>query len=580
MFCKNCGKVLSDNAKFCDACGTAVTHFAENVENDGNTNRSQTGTEIPDSWEKGGTIVPDPKGKSSAPLIIGLIAGVLLLAGGIGLFAAFRLGLIGSKTSDTVAEEESMAEEKSAASDSVTPEGVSLDTDTTATDTPDAQAEGEAPEQGNDYDSISKWGENKQSVTLSLVSTDVSEFPLVKLYLDVTDAGGNQVELTPTAKGALREVSGGKYIEREVKKMEKLEGNEGISIELIADKSGSMYERMEQVKQVMLQFVKSLDYLSGDQVELISFDSYVMYMCTETGNASLLNNGISNMVATGDTALYDALYEGLLNAGYRKGARCVIAFTDGLDNMSIHTPEEIIRMAQERSVAVYIIGTDRQGGDVLRQITDSTRGQYWNIDDLADMGTILDAIYTEQKEYYCFEYMSDTTIDQYAKRSVDCIIGDDQYSGRIVTDFTPVKALEVQAHTSRYEIIPADVSWTEANQQCMQRGGHLATITSETEMNELIRQGEACGLKYLWIGGYTSVNASQTFGHWVTGEPFDYTAWYDGEPSRNDEDGTPEMYLMMWKVKDEWSWNDQRNDPAADLSYFIGNIGYICEYEE
>ena len=37
---------------------------------------------------------------------------------------------------------------------------------------------------------------------------------------------------------------------------------------------------------------------------------------------------------------------------------------------------------------------------------------------------------------------------------------------------------------------------------------------------------------------------------------------------------------MLWKVEDVWSWNDQRDDLlSTGLTYFIGNIGYICEYE-
>lgn len=430
------------------------------------------------------------------------------------------------------------------------------------------------------YDSLSQEADSRSHVNVSLVSTDVSDFPLVRLYLDVTDLNGEQIELI-APRGAVREaVNGGQFVEREVRRIEKLEGNEGLSIELIADKSGSMDWRMDQVKGVMSQFVNSLDYASGDQVELISFDSFVMYMCTKTNNVELLNNGIYNMVPTGSTAMYDALYEGVTNAGYQTGARCVIAFTDGGDNVSEHTYQEVIYLAQQNSVAIYIIGTDKDAETVLQNIASSTNGHYWYIDDLADMGDIFDEIYEGQKDLYCLEYESDGSLEQYAGRTVDFIVGDSAVTADLTTSFTPVETLQAQKHTSRYEIVAKDVSWTEANAECILKGGHLATITSEDEMNQLIDLAEESGLRFLWIGGYTSVGGSQAFGHWVTGEAFTYSAWYEGEPSRNDMDGTPEMYLMMWKLNGEWSWNDQRNDPAAELSYFIGDIGYICEYEE
>ena len=420
---------------------------------------------------------------------------------------------------------------------------------------------------------------DRRIVNMSLISTDVSNYPVVRLYVDVTDYDGEQIALANPQGRVKEKVSGGAYVEREVKRIEKLEGNQGLSIELIADKSGSMDSRMAQVQEVMKQFVTSLDYEAGDQVELISFDSYIMYMCTKTQDVSLLTNGIDNMVATGGTALYDALYEGVINAGLQTGARCVIAFTDGEDNESVHSYQEIINMAQERSVTIYIIGTDRSAESTLQDIAFSTNGYYWYIDDLANMGDILEQIYVEQKDLYCLEYVSDTAIGQYQERTVDVNVSDDMVVTELATPFTPVQTLQKQDHDSRYEIIAADMSWTEANAECMKRGGHLATITSEQEAQQLIELAESSGLKYLWIGGYTSVNAYQAFGHWVTGEPFSYTMWYEGEPSRNDMDGTPEMYIMLWKLQGEWSWNDQRNDPAEELSYFIGNIGYICEYE-
>ena len=90
------------------------------------------------------------------------------------------------------------------------------------------------------------------------------------------------------------------------------------------------------------------------------------------------------------------------------------------------------------------------------------------------------------------------------------------------------------------------------------------------------------GNRSMCFGRWFYPNETWPDGHWVTGEPFNFTAWYPGEPSRNDTDGTPEFYMMLWKVGDEWSWNDQRNDVITNtgFTYFIGKTGYICEYEE
>lgn len=418
---------------------------------------------------------------------------------------------------------------------------------------------------------------------ITFVSCDVSDYPVVKLYYTVEDDYGNTIKLEDPIV-MLREKVNGKHVEdREVGSFEQLEGKEGISIDIVADKSGSMDYYLHIMKDIMSEFVNGLDYASGDQAELIAFDSYVMYMCTYTDKLSLLQNGIMNMEADGSTALYDALYGAIMNAGGREGARCVIAFTDGDDNVSTHTWEDVEKLACLKEVPVFIIGFgDLYYQDELITLTANTGGAYQSIDQLQDMSDILKQIYKTNKQMYCLEYVSDADADAYDERDIELVLADDAYGSRADSSVVPVK-IKKHKHTSRYEVIAADVSWEEANAECMKRGGHLITITSAKEEKKAQSLAEKKGLKYVWIGGYTSRNdADEIFGHWVTGEDFSYEKWYPGEPSGYDLDGVREMYLMLWMVSDEWSWNDQRSDPIRDtgLKYFLGKTGYICEYEE
>ena len=436
------------------------------------------------------------------------------------------------------------------------------------------------------WDEIQNEMNGLDAADVEFVSSDVSQYPLVKLYYRIENPDGSPITGLPQDCIAVKEkVSGGEYLERAVKGFEKLEGNERISIDLVGDKSGSMSEVMPKVQAVMNDFVNSLDYKAGDQVEIISFDTYVMYMCTYTSDANLLLNGISNIVADGGTSLYDALEDAVNSAAVQNGARCVIAFTDGNDNNSMSSPDEVISLAQQLSVPVYIIGAGDIYVDPLQNIASSTGGKYWNIDELYDMSDILQSIYTTQKDMYCVSYVSDSAIPQYDTRDISFEFADKQgtqFSGQADASVTPVKTA-ADKHSSRYEVIKKDISWEDANRECIAKGGHLVTITSQDEMNKVSTLAESSGIDYLWIGGYTSIrDGTDTFGHWVTGEDFNsYTAWYPGEPSRNDMDGAPEMYIMMWKMKGTWSWNDQRNDPVNDsgLDYFHDDTGYICEYE-
>ncbi|MGN0968832.1 MAG: VWA domain-containing protein [Oscillospiraceae bacterium] len=423
---------------------------------------------------------------------------------------------------------------------------------------------------------------------LTLVSTDVSEYPRVKAFFRVSSAasGENIDGLTANSFTIQERVQGGEYLAREVSSAVPLRDHAGLNIDLVADKSDSIsIVDMNKIKTVMIEFVNSLHYDVGDKAELLAFDSIVQQMCYYTDDVDLLVNGINNMSTDGMTAFYDAVYNGVTNAALQGGARCVIAFTDGMDNMSRHTAGEVVSYAKSKQVPVYIIGVSRGVEEsTLRSMAQNTGGRYWYIDDLYDLQEIFDQIYSEQKELYVVEYESDASLDSYLARDLSVQVSGSGYRAKADLSFTPVRSINDNGsgHTSRYQLFKECLSWEEASRRCQEMGGHLATITSQDEMDLLIAMATDAGAKYIWLGGYTSYDDhGSVFGHWVTGEDFTYQAWAVDEPSRVDQDGTAEWYIMLWNIPSlgGWTWNDQRNDPAAVVTSMADEMAFICEFE-
>lgn len=116
----------------------------------------------------------------------------------------------------------------------------------------------------------------------------------------------------------------------------------------------------------------------------------------------------------------------------------------------------------------------------------------------------------------------------------------------------------------RYEIFRETLTWEEAKAACEAKGGHLATITSPEEQ-KLIESLNTQNSK-LWIGGYKN-SAGQWC--WVTGEPWEYQNWGDGEPNNSSNVVADESCVAVWPVK----WNDLANSNTYEQS------GYICEWE-
>lgn len=422
---------------------------------------------------------------------------------------------------------------------------------------------------------------------IRLVSTDVSEYPKVKCYFSVTDKRtGESIEgLDSSCFSITESIEGGEYLYREVESVESLNGHRGLNISLVADKSDSIsYDDMQKIKNVMSEFTQSLNFNVGDRAEVLAFDSIVQQMCAFTSEPGLLKNGIANMSTDGMTAFYDAVHDGIAHASLQGGARCVIAFTDGIDNRSHFDEYDVINYSLSQQVPVYIIGVGYYVEEqTLRYVAEETGGRYWFIDDLYDLTEIFNQIYSEQMDYYEVCYESSASPDCYAPRNICVDIDGRGCTGSVEQSFTPVYSVPTgQTHSSRYLAFRESLTWEEAAERCEQLGGHLATVTSSTEEDEIIALLEGAGIKYCWLGGYTSYDDhGNVFGHWVTGETFGYSAWSSGEPSRVDLDGTDEWYIMLWNVAslNGWYWNDQRNDPVGAVPYMASGMGFVCEFE-
>ncbi len=163
------------------------------------------------------------------------------------------------------------------------------------------------------------------------------------------------------------------------------EVREGIAIQMVLDRSGSMRTEMEYdgnritrldaVKRVFTEFVmgngKSLRGRPNDLVGMVIFARYADTICplTLTHGATLqfldtiriVDNQAEDGTAIGDalalaaarlqTATQDA--EG---AGYRVKSKVIILLTDGIHNAGKRTPVEASRLAAQWGIRIHTIG--------------------------------------------------------------------------------------------------------------------------------------------------------------------------------------------------------------------------------
>ncbi len=124
------------------------------------------------------------------------------------------------------------------------------------------------------------------------------------------------------------------------------------------------------------------------------------------------------------------------------------------------------------------------------------------------------------------------------------------------------------------------LSWTQARDAAAARtylgkSGHLVTITSAAEQNFVVATFPTAIAGYYWMGAYqdhTAPDYSEPAGgwRWVTGEPWQYTAWNAGEPNNGGSSiAGGEDYGQFWT---NGLWNDHAVVSTATL-------GYVVEYD-
>lgn len=140
----------------------------------------------------------------------------------------------------------------------------------------------------------------------------------------------------------------------------------------------------------------------------------------------------------------------------------------------------------------------------------------------------------------------------------------------------PTPAVDPATLPHTYEAVKADVSWLEAQQAAIDRGGQLVTINTSDELQQVIDLATQAGFNKIWIGAHRE-NGNLV---WESGETDAYYQWDNGEPSYTDfGDGAAEDYVMLWNRNGNWVYNDSRENPLTNFyGMYGGQIGYVVEY--
>jgi len=152
-----------------------------------------------------------------------------------------------------------------------------------------------------------------------------------------------------------------------------------ISVALVLDASGSMTGNGNAgTKNVANAFVQLMDGMI-DEATILWFSSSVSVRLGMTSNLTALRDAINALPSIGGSQTWDGIYRGLeelINSG-NNPCRAVIVMTDGTDVGSMHTPQDIISLANRNRIRVFTVGLGNAQPAQLETIALLTGGKYY-----------------------------------------------------------------------------------------------------------------------------------------------------------------------------------------------------------
>ncbi len=185
-----------------------------------------------------------------------------------------------------------------------------------------------------------------------------------------------------------------------------------ISLGVIFDVSGSMSNKIDKSRDAVVEFFRTAN--PQDEFFVITFSEKPEVLADFTQSVEDIQSRLVLAEPKGRTALLDAIYLGMTRmrkAKYEKKALLIIS--DGGDNHSRYTENEIKSMVKEADVQIYGIGLydrdfktpeEREGPALLSEITEVTGGRTFAIGSTNELADVATKIGIELRNQYILGY--------------------------------------------------------------------------------------------------------------------------------------------------------------------------------
>ncbi len=185
-----------------------------------------------------------------------------------------------------------------------------------------------------------------------------------------------------------------------------------VTIGIVFDLSGSMQSKFVRARKALSEFMRTSN--PADEFFVVAFNDRPAVIVDYTSDVDDVEARMVMLHPENRTALIDAVYlavDKLKQAKYDRKALLIIS--DGGDNRSRYTENELRRVVRESDVQIYSMGIfdmyaptqeEELGPILLTDISEMTGGQMFKVSDVGDMSDIATRISDELRNQYVVGY--------------------------------------------------------------------------------------------------------------------------------------------------------------------------------
>lgn len=211
-------------------------------------------------------------------------------------------------------------------------------------------------------------------------------------------------------------------VRQEVVRFEKVE-NLPIQATVLLDVSASMEGELDLARKAALQFFERT-VKPRDRASLVTFNDHPQLAAPFTSEVPTLAAALAGTKAERGTALYDAVIYALYGFNGLAGQKALVLLSDGKDESSRFSYDDMIDYARRSRVAIYPIGLalpklDLEVRRKLNKLAEETGGRTFFLDEAKELDAAYQAIEIELRSRYLLAYQSSNTSKSDAFRTIE-----------------------------------------------------------------------------------------------------------------------------------------------------------------